>query len=225
MVDQIKDIFIKHGADICGIAHVDLFADAPKGFHPCDIYKDCRSIIVFAKALPKGIALVSPRMIYQHFNGIGPIELDRIAIRAAVEIERQFGAIVVPIPSDSPYEYWDVENMEGKGTISMKHAAVLAGIGTMGKSSMLLNERYGSMLTIGAVLTNLELPSDNPAEDVCIKSCRVCIESCPTGAIGDGGIVNQKLCRLHTYDKTERGFGVVKCNACRTKCPMAFGKK
>ncbi len=224
MENKIKDIFIKHGAEICGIANVELFADVQIGFHPTDIYKGCKSVIVFAKPVPKGTALVNPRIIYNHFNGIGPVELDRIAYYAANEIEGLFNAIVVPVPADGPYEYWDEENMEGRGIISMKHAAALAGIGTLGKSKMLINSKYGTMLSIGAVLTNLDLLSDSPAKDNCIKGCRICIDNCPANAISEQG-VNQKLCREHTYAKNGRGFDVVHCNKCRVKCPMVFGNK
>lgn len=38
----------------------------------------------------------------------------------------------------------------------MKHAAELVGIGKMGKSKMLLNKQYGSMLSLGAVLTKIK---------------------------------------------------------------------
>lgn len=222
--EQVKEVFLDLGAELCGIAHVDSFADAPKGFHPTDIYKDCKSVVVFAKAIPKGTAFVSPRIIYNHFNELGPIELDRMAYTAATRIEQLFDAIVVPVPADSPYDYWDSENMEGRGTLSMKHAAALSGIGTLGKSTLLLNAQYGNRLSIGAVLTNMDLTSDEPAEKVCMESCQICIDSCPVNAISENG-VNQKLCRNNTYSANDRGFGITKCNNCRTKCPMALGKK
>lgn len=40
---------------------------------------------------------------------------------------------------------------------------------------------------------------------------------------GENG-VNQKLCRLNTYGKNERGFETVDCNQCRSACPRALGK-
>jgi len=100
----------------------------------------------------------------------------------------------------------------------MKHAAVYAGLGSLGKSTLFLNERYGNMVTLGAVLTSLELPSDAIAESVCIENCNKCIEACPVSAI-DNGKVNQKLCRENAYGKTKRGFDTVDCNKCRTVCP------
>ncbi len=38
--NEIKQIVIKHGADLFGIASIDRFDGAPKGFHPVDIIKN-----------------------------------------------------------------------------------------------------------------------------------------------------------------------------------------
>jgi epoxyqueuosine reductase QueG len=113
--------------------------------------------------------------------------------------------------------------MEGRGLLSMKHTAVAAGLGVIGKSSLLLNKRYGNMLEIGSVLTDLDMPSDPVAENICMVKCRKCIDHCPTGAIANS-VVNQKLCRNHTYGKTKRGFDTTDCNTCRTVCPVCYGK-
>lgn len=222
---EIKEILVKHGADICGVASIGRFDDAPEGFHPKDIYSECKSVIVFGVALPKGLTKVSPSLIYEHFNYIGPVELDRIGFFSSGEIERTYqNAIAVPIPADNPYEYWDANNMIGKGLLSMKHAAVKAGIGQMGKSTLLLNSKFGNLLSIGAILTNLELPSDPYAEDICIKSCRLCLDRCPVKA-PDGVSVNQKSCRTYAYGSNEKGYDVVICNKCRTICPIRYGKQ
>lgn len=222
MEEEIKNILTKSGSDICGIANIDRFNDAPENFHPKDIFDKCKSVIVFAKALPKGIAKVNPRIIYQHFNHIVLMELDRIATQAALEIEREFKGIAVPVPADSPYEYWNTEKKEGRGILSMKHAAVLAGLGRMGKNSLLMNHQYGNMLNIGAILTNLDLVSDPIAKELCIVNCHLCLDSCPVHALKRDG-VDQLLCRDYTYGKNKRGFEVTNCNKCRMICPKAFG--
>lgn len=221
--DKIKNIVLGLGADLCGITNIERFTDAPAGFHPRDIYKDCKSVVVFARCLPKGTAFVNPRIIYGRANDLSAEELDRVCNSACREIER-LGAIAVPIPSDSPYEYWDSDRLEGKGLISMKHAAVLAGLGSLGKSTLLINEEYGNMITIGALLTNLELKSDPLSREMCFKNCRLCIDNCPQKAI-NGQTVNQKLCREYAYGSTSRGFSTVNCNRCRVICPRAFGKR
>lgn len=221
--EQIREIFLARGAALCGFANAEAFAGTPEGFSPTDLYPACKAAIVFAVPLPKGVAEVSPRIVYQRFNTQALQELDHIAYLAAVEVEQTVpGAVAVPIPADGPYEYWVPETKEGRGILSMKHAAVLAGLGALGKNTLLLNRRYGSLLSIGTVLTNLDLPSDPPAESLCTPSCHRCVDGCPVGAIHDGE-VDQLLCREHAYAVNGRGFDVVNCNLCRVQCPHARG--
>ncbi|HYE80972.1 MAG TPA: GNAT family N-acetyltransferase [Clostridia bacterium] len=224
MKEQIKEFILGIGADVCGVANIDRFSNAPEGFHPKDIFPDCKSVIVFGISLPKGLTKVEPRLIYGHFNYAACPEVDWIAFRAAREIERLYGGYAVPLPSDGPYEYWDAEKLEGRGLISMKHAAVLAGLGTLGKNTLLLNEKYGNLLVLGVVLTDLDLVSDQLAESICIEGCSLCIRSCPSQAL-DGQRANQTKCRPNTYGTNARGYGTVNCNKCRAVCPMRFGKK
>lgn len=223
MEKYIKEIASQYGADVCGIGCIDRFENAPAGFSPLDIFDKCKSVIAVGIALPKGLYEIAPRLIYSHFNAGICTELDQLTLKLAKEIERKYDCLAVPVPSDAPNEYWDVESMTAKGLISMKHTAVLCGLGSIGKSSLLINSEYGNRLTIGAVLTNLELKSDSMQPDLCIQGCRKCIDNCPAHAIQDGR-VEQKKCRQNTYGKTARGFDTVDCNRCRTVCPMRFGK-
>jgi epoxyqueuosine reductase QueG len=80
------------------------------------------------------------------------------------------------------------------------------------------------MLTIGAVLTDMDIASDPISENICIEGCSLCIKNCPVNAIDETG-VKQKECRLNTYGKTKRGYGTVDCNKCRTICPGRYGVK
>ena len=145
-----------------------------------------------------------------------------IAFKSAKRIELDFGCNAVPIPCNCPYEYWDGDKMEGRGLLSMKHLAVQAGLGSLGKNTLFIHRRFGNLLTLGVILTDLELHSDPLSRNLCITDCRKCIEACPVSAIEDGS-VNQKLCREHTYGKTARGFDTVDCNRCRIICPLNKG--
>lgn len=223
MKDTIKRIIADLGADLCGIANIDRFENAPSGFHPRDLYSDCQSVIVFVKRMPTGLSYVSPRILYNKATDINLYEVDRIGYLACLEIEN-IGGVAVPLPSDSPYEYWDSDRLEGRGLLSMRHAAQLAGIGSMGKNSLIINERFGNMINIGAILTNLDLESDPLAPELCLANCRRCLDSCPQQALS-GLTVNQKECRVHTYTQNDRGFSVCNCNQCRLVCPLALGVK
>ena len=223
MERNIKELAYQFGADVCGIGSIDRFENAPTGFSPLDLFDKCKSVIALGIALPKALYEVSPRLLYGHFNSKICSILDDIEVKLAKELEEQYNCFAVPVPCDMPNEYWDAENMTAKGLISMRHTAVLCGLGSIGKNSLLINPEYGNRLVIGAILTNLELESDDLQMDLCIAGCSKCADSCPVQAIKDK-IVNQKLCRMNTYGKTARGFDTVNCNNCRTVCPMRFGK-
>lgn len=224
MKETIRNGILARGADVCGFAAIERFADAPTGFGPRDLWAACRTVIVLGVSLPKGLMQVPPRLIYGHFNALSCTAVDAIAFDAAREMERTYTCTAVPLPADGPYEYWDAARAHGRGLISMKHAAVLAGLGTMGKNAMLLHPRFGNLLTLDTILTDAELPSDALCDTGCIAGCARCVESCPVGAIGDGQ-VDQQRCRAHTYGHTARGFDTVDCNACRTVCPLGLGRE
>lgn len=221
MKERIRELVLALGADLCGLANIDRFADAPEGFHPLDVYADCRSVAVFAKRLPRALARVRPQIAYNRATDICLGELDRIANAAALAIE-DLGVNAVPIPADSPYDYWNAQELEGRGILSIRHCARLAGLGSMGKNTLIINERYGNRLGFGVILLDADLPSDPAARELCIPGCRICIDSCPQNAL-DGGTANQKRCRPHTYSTNARGFSLCNCNTCRTVCPRADG--
>lgn len=220
---EVKSRIIGLGADLCGVANIRDFDDAPAGFSPADIFAPCKSVLVFGIAMPKGLTDVAPRLVYHHFNNLTKDETDRIAFWGARVIEHDCGGHAVPMPSDGPYEEWNKETLRGHGLVSVKHAAVKAGLGTLGKNTIFLNPEFGNLLTLGYILTDLDLESDPASEDICIPGCSKCVDACPVHAIKDG-VVDQYLCRTHTYNHNARGFETTDCNACRSVCPMRFGK-
>lgn len=223
MEEQIRKIILDLEADVCGIGGIERFEDAPEGFAPRDIYPKCLSVITFGVALPKGLYQVEPRLIYSHFNDLVTKVVDNIAFKASKIIEDAYDCHCVPIPCDAPNEYWESDTLTARGLISMKHAAVACGMGTLGKSTLFINKEYGNRLTIGAILTDLKLSSDPLCEALCLPNCRICIDNCPVQAIGEQHVA-QKQCRQNTYGKTARGFDTVDCNNCRKLCPLALGK-
>ena len=222
MESKIKELAYQFGADVCGIGSIIRFKNAPEGFSPIDLFDKCKSVIALGIALPKGLYEVPSMLLYGYFNSKVCTALDDISLKLARELEERYDCLTVPVPCDAPNEYWEEENMTAKGLISMRHTAVQCGLGSIGKSSLLINHEYGNRLAIGAVLTDLELESDDLQPDLCIDGCSRCIDSCPAHAIADRK-VNQKLCRMNTYGKTARGFDTVDCNKCRIVCPMRYG--
>lgn len=222
--EEIRNLVLSAGADICGFANIDRINSAPEGFAPTDVYKDCRSVLVLGLALTKGLSQVSPQLIYNYYNSYIITMVDDLLLRTAKQIEKKFGGFAVPLPSDMAGS-WNEETKTAHGILSMKHLAVQAGIGFMGKNTILCNEHFGNLMTIGAILLNIDLPSDNLCKNYCPPKCHICIDNCPAHAINEDGTVNQNLCRPIAYGTTFRGYSTVECNRCRMGCPLRFGVK
>lgn len=49
---EVKEIVSALGAELCGVASLDRFSDAPEGYHPLDVWPECRSVVSFACRFP-----------------------------------------------------------------------------------------------------------------------------------------------------------------------------
>lgn len=220
---SIKETALHLGAHGCGIASADSFADAPDGFRPTDVYSKCRSVISYFKQMPTGSVFGENPIPYTHAAYKMYEELDRISMELLRFFDAQ-GIDGVLIPADVPYLYWDAENKIGRGILSLKHTAVKAGLGMMGKSTIFINRDYGNMVYLGAILVGAEVDTyDTPITDfTCPEGCTICHKNCVQNAISDVG-VNQKLCREYSFFKAGRDWDLYNCNACRRTCPLRLG--
>jgi len=218
MEDKIRRLLMELGMNVCGIANVERFVNAPSGFHPTDILSSAKSVIVFGKSLSKGVFVAKTNVPYTLLWMNLSQRIDDAATILSLKIEEE-GFVAVPIPSSEPYEYWNSEQRHGKGILSLKHAAVLAGLGCLGKNTLLINEKFGNRLWLGAVISNIELQQGEITENLCPESCRTCIDSCPQAAL-DGNCISQKKCREKCFSSTEGGGWIYACNNCRKACPL-----
>lgn len=221
---KIKKIAMENGADLFGIAPVERFVEAPKGFHPIDIYKKTKSVIAFAKRIPSESLFAESCIPYTHINTLVMQTVDSMTFQISRELD-SIGIKNVIIPTDDPYEYWDEENKTGRAILSLRHAGYLAGLGIIGRNNLLVNEQFGNMIQIGALLTETEItPSPLADYKTCPENCRICIDTCPVQAL-DGKTVNQKLCRSLSVYRNEKGYVLKKCFNCRKNCPLTLGLK
>jgi epoxyqueuosine reductase QueG len=96
----------------------------------------------------------------------------------------------------------------------------MAGLGVIGKSALLVNKDFGSLMHLGAVLVDAELEPDPLATyTICRVSCRECIDACPAQALDGMGGVDMERCRAYAQRITPGGQTLWSCTQCRRVCP------
>jgi len=222
--EEIKSLTLHLGADKCGIAGTDRFSFAPTGFRPKDVWSKCKAVVVFLNRLPSEVIMAENPVPYSHTADLLYSALDQIGLSLCSELEK-LNIHVVPVPTDVPYLHYDAGNKHGMGIISLRHAAFNAGLGILGRNTLLINREFGNLVYIGAILVDTGIEPDPIVNDfACPPNCRLCLDACPVKAL-DGVTVSQKLCRKFSFFQHARGWDIYTCNECRKVCPYRTGKK
>jgi epoxyqueuosine reductase len=217
---HIKRVAYELGADIVG------FADTSKlrGIftHPVDLLDR------FPYAISIGVHL-------DRWSDYNAATEDRFAIplleRIAREVKRTVESrgyaakVVLPdkkVSHNSPL-YWN-------GEISHKAVAKAAGLGWIGKSTLLVSPNLGPRLFLVTVLTDMPLSAGRPMRNQC-RSCKLCILACPRGALKEARFadhperinlsIDVKACGA-LVNRTWRDGSM--CYECMLVCPKGRSK-
>ena len=119
------------------------------------------------------------------------------------------------------------------GPVAERLFAKYAGLGWLGKNTLLLNEKMGSWFFLGVIFTTLELsPSlareEMPPADLC-GNCRQCLDACPTGAFVEPYVMDARRCISYLTIELRGsvpgefreaiGNNVYGCDICQEVCP------
>jgi len=203
--NMIKEVALKNGMDMCGVSGIDRFEGSLPGRHPIDVLPGCKSVIVVGVRLLDGAVQANFRA-YENgrqdlkglygtygYTMLPNFQLTYACYAIAQAIEHQLDEIATPL-STGP--------MTNGIQISIRHAAVAAGLGEFGWLSIVITPEFGPRNRFGVILTTAELEPDplyggpklcNP------DKCHICSDVCPTKAIGSHAAGESRTCELGVY--------------------------
>ena len=201
---QVKAQARELGADLVGVCRAEEVNAHPPDPSvpqtPARLWPECQSLVVLAKRIPWGMLRAQDLMAKLYTPHLVMHDLDHIALDISYFLEDQ-GYHAFPVPEQQT----DVALKRGTyGSLSLRHLAVEAGLGTLGLNMMLLTPRFGPRVYLGAVMTDAPLEPDGlPRHPVCLGvACGRCLLVCPSNAVEHWGL-NKREC-----SRNAQRFGV-----------------
>jgi epoxyqueuosine reductase len=186
---RIKDKARELGADLVGIADgAQLEANPPDPANPkrpSDITDlDGGRVIVLAKRLNHGVARILPwGDRHKYYNDeLTLTMLEETSLELVLWLEDcGYPAVIVPPTHVDPWRYQGDPAEHQTTLLSLPHAAVEAGLGTLGLNLQLLTPEYGPRVLLTAVLVSVDVECDQRIDDtLCLgPACGRCLQACP----------------------------------------------
>ena len=221
----LQEMKKKLGVDLIGAASVDRSPELKDKAAP--FLPTAKSVVVFAKETYREVvSLLGPsketgepelgEVLSVHANYIYG-RLNR-AVHEMAEIFHAEGYRSIPLCA-APGFITDQRYL--KALFSYKHAAQLAGLGTIGRNSLLITPEFGPRVRLACLLTEAPVETTHRRQKKQCRKCDACIRVCPAQAIhapesGQPYAINRFACRAY------RQAGLV-CSVCLKACDEITG--
>lgn len=179
---DIKKYVMDQGADLVSLVNVQYLLKCNALRPPTHFLPEAKTVIVFALKHTDAV-FVSPLANRAIINDVVIIynELNRIAYRL-IRLLEQNRFMAITVPPFYPIEM-SKETQGLVGDFSLRHAAVLAGLGFIGRNNLLITRDFGPRIRLCAVITNALFDVDNRLIEKCCYDCNICIQKCHAKAI------------------------------------------
>ncbi len=197
--------------------------DIEKRINPKIVFPQCRSIIAI------GISYNNDYKEKPDYKLRGIISKSSWGIDYHIVLRSRMESLIDEIKKMTNFTY---QYFVDTGPLIDREIARRSGIGYYGKNCSIINDKYGSFIFIGYILTDLDIDVySTPKENEC-GDCNLCIKACPTGALEGAFRVNPKKCISYLtqtkhnipYDLREKmGCKIYGCDTCQMVCPKNKG--
>ena len=203
--------------------------------HPHSVLEGCKSVIMLGMPYtPSPYTQPSKRTTYvppvkssetNQFAKIGSYACGKVDYHDLIrELLNQIcGTIISLVPGSNNRGVVDT------APLMERDFAQLAGIGWIGKNTLLLNQKSGSYFFLAAILTDIELEADEPFQSDHCGTCTACLDSCPTSAFEAPHVLNASRCisyltiehrgSIKEELSEKMGDWLFGCDVCQTVCP------
>ena len=215
---ELKELLKSNGASAVGFSEIG--DRAPSDF------SNLKYAVTIVRRLSDTVVETidgKPTIMYFHHYRTTNTKLDLLALDVVDFIESQ-GYSALPIAAS---QSTNTDKDAYRGVFSHKTAAVLAGLGFIGKNALFITPQYGSKVRLATVLTDMPLTAEQPIITKGCGSCEICKNACPAKAIsgnnyvyGDSRdtILDARRCSEHMKTYKDIGRGAV-CGICMSVCP------